>query len=190
VEIVWLLGAPFFVQIIEGSGDEVDHVVAGPIAASAEGQRLLDVRWRVRVDAAAPTVIAQLSAPPERHTFADVARALACASRVVQPGGRIIVVSGGQPEPDGGGQLLRQADTPEDALTLLNERQPLDRAAAFQWAQAARRANLYLLSKLPAEVVEEMFATPLDDAAQVQRLVGETPFVYLPDADKTLAALR
>jgi hypothetical protein len=165
-------------------------VVAGPLAASAAGQRLLDARWRVQVDALAQTVVVQLSDPPSRHTFAGVARALACASRVVQPGGRIIVISGGQPEPDGGGQLLRQADTPEEALALLQERQPLDRAAAFQWAQAARRANLYLLSKLPAELVEEMFATPLDDVTQVQRLVGESACIYLDDADRTLAVVR
>jgi nickel-dependent lactate racemase len=177
------------VQIIEGPGEEVDHVLAGPLASSAQGQRLLDARWRVEVEAPAATVVAQVSGDPGRHTFDDVARALACASRVVQPGGRIIVVSGGQPEPDGGGQLLRQADTPEDALALLKERKPLDRAAAYQWAQAARRANLYLLSKLPQELVEELFTTPLEDAGQVRRLVGETPYLYLADADKTLAVV-
>jgi nickel-dependent lactate racemase len=190
LEIAWLLGAPFFVQIIEGSGDGVDYVLAGPIAASAEGRRRQDARWRVEVDVPAPTVIAQLSGSPQSHTFGAAAKALACASRVVQPGGRIVVVSGGRPQPDAGGQLLRQADTAEEALTLLTERQPLDRAAAFQWAQAARRAHLFLLSSLPAELVEEMFTTPLDDAGQVRRLVGEAPYLYLPDADKTLAALK
>jgi nickel-dependent lactate racemase len=189
-EIVWLLGAPFFVQVIEGAGEKINHIVAGPIAASAEGQRMLDGRWRVEMDAPAATVIAKLSGQPHRHTFADVARALACASRVVQPGGRIIVLSGGNPEPDDGGQRLRQADTPEEALTLLKDYHALDRAAAFQWAQAARRADLYLLSNLPAELAEEMFATPLDNVRQVQRLVGDAPYLYLPDADRTLAVIR
>jgi nickel-dependent lactate racemase len=190
VEIAWLLGAPFFVQIIEGADADVDQVLAGPIAADTAAQRRLDARWRAVVDAPAPVVIAQLSEAPQRHTFADVARALACASRVVQPGGRIIAVSGGRPEPDAAGELLRQADTPEDALALLKERRPLEPAAAFQWAQAARRANLYLLSSLPSDLVEELFTTPLTDAAQVQRLVGETPCIYLADADRTLALVR
>src|SRR5262249_7653281 len=41
-EAAWLLGAPFFVQIIEGAGDAITHVVAGLADTSQEGQRLLD----------------------------------------------------------------------------------------------------------------------------------------------------
>ncbi len=48
-EVAWLLGAPFLVQVIEGAGDEVLHVIGGAIESSAEGQRLLDARWRVHV---------------------------------------------------------------------------------------------------------------------------------------------
>src|SRR5262249_23983238 len=36
-EVAWLLGAPFFVQVIEGRGDAVAHVVAGPQESDAEG---------------------------------------------------------------------------------------------------------------------------------------------------------
>jgi hypothetical protein len=186
-EICWLLGAPFFVQVIEDSGPDVSQVLAGPIAASAEGDRIQDARWRVQVDEPASTVVAQVSGDPDRHTFADLARALACASRVVRPEGRIILVSGGQPDIDAAGQLLRQADTPAEAFALLKEQHPLDRAAAFQWAETARHANLYVLSRLPGDLVEELFATPLDSARQVERLVGDAPYIFLSDADRSLA---
>ena len=46
VEAAWLLGAPFFVQIIEGVGDTIAHVISGVREASEEAERLLDARWR------------------------------------------------------------------------------------------------------------------------------------------------
>jgi hypothetical protein len=49
---------------------------------------------------------------------------------------------------------------------------------------------LYLLSKLPAEIAEEMFTVPLENADQVQRLVaGNGSCLILPHAHKTMAVL-
>jgi nickel-dependent lactate racemase len=186
-EVAWLLGAPFFVQVIQGGSDDVVHVLGGPVDSSAAGRRLLDATWHVEVDQVADLVIAQIGGDPSRHTFAALASALACASRVVTQQGRIIVISGGSPEIGPGGQLLRQADTPDDALTLLMEQQPADLQWAFQWASAAQRANLCLLSSLAPEIVEELFMTPLENMGQVERLIGTCRCLYLPDADKTLA---
>src|SRR5262249_8927796 len=112
-EVAWLLGAPFLVQVIEGAGAEVAHVLGGPGATSAAGQRLLDARWRVEVEAAADVVVAGVGGDPAGHRFADLARALACAARVVKPGGRIALLSGGGPALGAGADLLRQAEDPE-----------------------------------------------------------------------------
>src|SRR5207248_332210 len=109
------------------------HVIGGLVETSAEGQRLLNARWRVQVEALADVVVVQVSGDPSHHTFADLARALACASRVVAPEGKIIVLSGGTPALGPGAQLLRQADAAADALQLLQEHQPPDMPAAFQW---------------------------------------------------------
>ncbi len=188
-EVAWLLGAPFFVQVIEGTANEILHVLGGLAATSAEGQRLLSACRQVQVDQLADVVIAQVGGEPSRHTFADLAGAAACASRVVTPQGKIIVLSGGCPELGPGAQLLRQADTPDDALKLFEEHQPADMPAAFQWVSAAKQANLYLLSTLPGDIVEEMFATPLENLSQVERLAGEKECLYLPDADKTMATV-
>jgi len=189
-EVAWLLGAPFFLQIIEGAGDEIAHVLGGLVETSAEGQRLLNARWRAAVDDLADVVIAQVSGDPARHTFADLARALACASRAVAPEGKIIVLSGGAPALGPGARLLRQSDTAAEALHLLNEQQPADLFAAFQWASAARRANLYLLSGISGGLVEELFAMPLEHVGQVERLLGDGRCLYLSDADKTMAVVK
>src|SRR4051812_6146969 len=76
-EVTWLLGSPFFVQVIEGAGDEIDRVVAGFADAAAEGAERLDDRWKTAAGEAADTVVVTLSGDPDRHDFAALARAAA-----------------------------------------------------------------------------------------------------------------
>ncbi len=186
-EIAWLLGAPFLVQVVEGTGDEVSAVVAGPVDVGEEGLRLYEARWGQTVAGLADTVVATLSGDPRRHEFADLARALAHAARAVQPEGRIILLSEARPRLGPGAELLRQADDPGRALELLKKGQAPDRAAALQWAAAARRAQIYLLSELPEATAEELFVTPMEHAGQLQRLVrGAGSYLLLEDADKAL----
>lgn len=189
-EVTWLLGVPFFVQVIEGTGGEAAHVLGGPAGTSAEGQRLLDARWRVTVDEPADLVVAGVSGDPSRHRFADLARAAACAARVVKRDGRIVLLSGATPVLGDSAALLRRAEDPDKALALLRQQHTAEPDAAYQWASAARQARLYLLSGLEEETVEELFAVPLDDVSQVQRLLREGTSILLSDADRTLAVLE
>jgi nickel-dependent lactate racemase len=187
-EVAWLLGAPFLVHIIEGAGDDVAHVVAGLADTSAEAQRLLYARWRVAVERPAETVVASVSGDPGRHNFADLARALGCAARVVQPGGRIVLLSRAAPALGPGAAILRQADDPGLAIEALRRLRPPDLAAAFLWARAVQQTHVYLLSGLDPEAAEELFTTPLDNAGQVQRLLGtEGSCLFLEDAHKIVA---
>jgi nickel-dependent lactate racemase len=188
MEATWLLGAPFFVQVITGAGDEVLHVLGGLADTSTQGRQLLDARWRQIAPALARTVVASISGDPATQSFNDLAAAAATASRVVQPDGRIILLSDITPRLGSGVEFLRQADDPDQALALLSKEKPVDRAAAFQWAQAARRARIYLLSSLPSETTEELFAVPLEHAGQVARLLQDDgTYLFLADAHKTMA---
>jgi nickel-dependent lactate racemase len=190
-EVAWLLGAPFMLQVIEGAGEEIVHVLGGQADTGEEGQRLLNARWRVEVDRPADTVLATMTGDPARHSFAELAKALTAASRVVKPDGRIVLVTEANSVLGAGADLVRGADEPARALDLVRQHKGDDVAAAFQWAHAAQQARLYLLSGLPADAVEELFAVPLEDAGQVQRLLaGNGSYLVLPDAHKTLALLR
>jgi nickel-dependent lactate racemase len=190
-EATWLLGAPFMVQIIEGEGSSLAHVVGGLADTGTEGIRLLNARWRVEVDSLADTVIASLTGDPRQHTFADMARGLACAARVVKPQGRIVLLSRAAPTLGPGAEALREAEDPGPALKQLQHFLPPDITAAFLWASAALRANIYLLSGLPADVAEELFATPLEHAGQVQRLLlAGKSCLLLPAAHKMMAVAR
>jgi nickel-dependent lactate racemase len=189
-EVAWLLGAPFMVQVIEGAGSEVAHIVAGTVQSSDAGRRLLDARWGLAVDRPADVVVASVVGDPARVGMADIARAFFAAARVVKPGGRIAVLSDAAPAASRSFDLLRQRDDAAAALALLMKERPADLPAGFMWASAAQHAHLYLLSGLPSDLVEELFATPLQHAHEVQRLLGGgTTCLLLPDAHKTLAVV-
>lgn len=189
-ETAWLLGAPFFVQVVESASDGVAQVVAGTEEASREGQRVLDANWRRRVPEAADLVIAALSGDPARHTFASLTAALASAARVVQPGGRIALLTEAAPVLGPEIDLFRSADDPQEVLERLRGKQTVELAPVLQWAGAAHQAHINLLSGLPDEIVEELFATPLHEAREVQRLLDAGgSCLFLPDAHKMLAVV-
>ncbi len=173
--------------MIDAEGDGIAHVVAGPVDASEEGLRLHEARWRLTAPELADTVVATLSGDPARHSFADLARALAHAAHVVQPEGRIILLTEALPFLGPGAEMLRQAEDPARALRLLGRDELPDRAAATQWAEAALRADIYLLSRLPEATAEELLVTPLEEVGQLQRLVRAAgSYLLLEDADRAL----
>jgi nickel-dependent lactate racemase len=184
-EVTWLLGSPFFVQVIEGAGDEIDRVVAGFADAAAEGVAKLDDRWKSAAGEAADTVVVTLSGDPDRHDFAALARAAAAGARAVKPGGAVIILSEADPEIGGAVDVLRRTDEPPDAVRVLFRERPADAAAAVQWAWAAGKARLYLASEIRPTTVEEMFATPLGGPKDVQALLdGGGRTLIIPDAHK------
>jgi nickel-dependent lactate racemase len=188
IEATWLLGQPFFVQVIPGPGDSIAHIVAGAAEACREGQRLLDVCWRQIVPRAADVVVAGLGGDPRRHTFADLAAALACAARVVRAEGRIVLLTDACPALGPGTDVLRGHDDPPSAVRALQRKPQLGMGPALQWAHSAEHARLSVLSGLPGETIEELFATPLSDVGQVQRLIAAGgACLFLDDTHKMLA---
>ncbi len=189
-EASWLLGAPFFVQVIEAAGDGVAHLVAGTSEASREAMRLLKATWRRPVAAPVDVVMASISGDPSRHTFADFAAALGNASRVVRPGGRIVLLSDAHPELGEQVESLRGALDAEAAALALGPHPTLEQLPALRWARAAAHAQVALLSRLPSDTIEDLFVTPLENAHQAQRLLDAGhSCLFLADAHKTLTVL-
>jgi nickel-dependent lactate racemase len=170
-EVAWLLGSPFFVQVIEGEGDDIAGVVSGLKSAIPDGSALQDAVWKTEAPARADTVIVTLSGDPARHDFAALARAAACGARAVKQDGTVIILSEADPDLGDATDILRRCDDPPDAVKLLFQKKPADAAPAVQWAWAAGRAKLFLASEIRPTTVEEMFATPLTGPKDVQRLL-------------------
>jgi nickel-dependent lactate racemase len=190
-EIVWLLGTPFLVQVIEGSGGAIQDVVAGLLDSGAEGIRRQDDRWRGSAEDQPDLVIAAVAGPPDRVAFGDFAKAAACAARVVKKGGRIVVLAEAAPDLGEGAELLRTLDDTKGAYKRLEKAKPDDWAASYLWAFAAKTASLFLASGYPDEVAEELFTTPLHSPSEVQRLIDAAGSVLVvPDAHRTLVTIR
>jgi nickel-dependent lactate racemase len=188
-EVAWLLGVPFLVQVIEGSDGSIVHVLGGPVETAAEGERLLDERWRVEVYEPADVVIATIGGDPAGHGFAELASAFAAAAHVVNPNGVIVLLTDAAPRLGASADLMRAHEDPGRALTLLLKETPGDLEAGYKWTSAATNAKLYLLSRLSVDVAEELFTTPLENAGQAQKLLRGGCLV-LPDAHQTMAVVR
>lgn len=190
VEVAWLLGLPFFVEVIEGPGDAIAEVRAGLSASSADGTKRLNAHWKSSIPEFADTIIVTLTGDAARHDFAALARAATCGARAVKQDGTVIVLSEADPEMGGAVDVLRRCDEPPEAVKLLFRERPLDAAPAVQWAWAAERAKLYVASEIRPSTVEEIFATPLSGPKQVQKLLGiPGRILIVPDAHKSWVAV-
>ena len=188
-EVLWLLGMPLLVQVVAGPGDGIELVVAGLTDSSAEGVRRQDDLWRYAVAERPDLVVCAVAGDPARADFLTLAKAAACGARVVNPGGRVAVLSQAAPPLGAAGDRLRGADEPADAAKEV--RGEPGGAAAYLWAAAARRARLFVAAGWPDDLTEELFATPLGSAAEVQRLIDAAERVLVvPDADKTMIDVR
>ncbi len=189
-EVAWLLGTPVFVEVIEGPGDTVAEVVVEfrvhPPLATVEGVRRQDARWRFTAPDAAELVIAAVGGDPRRVTFQDLAQALSTAARCCTSDGRVVLLSAANPPRGEGADLLRGADDAERVGRRLGKRKPDDWPAAALWADAAQRCSLFVAAGWADDLTEELFATPLHTAAEVQRLIAAADSVLvIPDAHKT-----
>jgi nickel-dependent lactate racemase len=186
LDTCWLLGAPFLIQVFEGPGDTVQGIIAGFADSDADGITALNAAWQSRVAVRPDIVVATLSGDPERHDFAALARAAACAAHIVQPQGTIVVLSEADPELGEAINVLRRCDEPLDAVKAIFQVKPPDALAATQWAWAAGQASLYLASEIRPDIVEEIFAVPLNSPRDLQQLLAAPgKCLLIPDAHKS-----
>lgn len=187
-EVIWLLGTPLLVQVIPGPEDAIAEVVAGLPEAAAEGVKRHDARWRVKLAERPDLVVAAVAGDPGRADFGTLAAALAAAARVVKQDGRIALLSAAAPALPEAADLLRRTEDPLAVAKALLKQPAEGSSAALLWAFAVRRASLFVAAGWPSDTTEELFATPLASAAEVQRLIDAAGKVLvLPDADKTMA---
>ena len=182
-EVTWLLGLPLFIHVIEGTAGGILEVSAGLPGTTVECGQRVGHFWQSETPDRPDTVIATLSGDPLRHTFDDLARAAMAGARIVQPGGRVVILSDADPELGPGFLLLRESEHPVDAIRRLTKEKPSDMRGALAWAMAASRAKLYLASEIRPDTVEQIFATPLPGPRELQALL-EAPgkITHVPDA--------
>jgi nickel-dependent lactate racemase len=172
-EIGWLLGAEFTVQVVPSGGGGVADVIAGAHdAVLRRGKELLNAHYRVELDERADAVVAAIDAAGP-DPWAQLGATVATARNLVARDGRIVLLTDIAAEPGPGVRLLADCEEPAAALARLRQVAPPDLVPATQLADALQWANIYLLSRLPEELVEDLFCFALADGEDVRRLLRD-----------------
>lgn len=174
-EVGWLLGVPFAVQVVPAVRGGVAAVFAGAAEdAFSAGRQALTEHWQLDLEGRAEFVVVAVDTDAGGHGWPQVAAALDTARRLVARDGRILVLSELAHPPTEAIQIIRDAHTPREALRPIRERTHPDRRDAYRLAQALDRANVYLLSELPDDLVEDLFMVPLASPQEARRLLQGT----------------
>jgi nickel-dependent lactate racemase len=191
-EIAWLLGTQFTVQVLPAAGGGPADVVAGAYdSVFRKGQKLLAGHWRVSLAERADVVVAAVDADSAGHGWDQVGAALATARNLVAKGGKVVILSELDAEPEIGIELIRKSQSPRSALQPIRQQVPIDMIAATQFAGAADWARVYLVSKLPTGMVDELFMVPVENDRELAKLLaGDESCVVLGSAQHTYGEVR
>jgi nickel-dependent lactate racemase len=172
-EVGWLLGTQFTIQVIPAVDGGVAEVLAGSIdSVFRKGREELKDRWTFTAADRAETVVVAIDEDVGGHGWNQVSAALAVARRLVAREGRVIVLSQLAAPSGEGIEMLRRAEEPRDAFRPLRQVGPADLIAATQFAQAVDWSRVYLLSQLDSDLVEDLFCVPVENVAEVGRLLA------------------
>jgi hypothetical protein len=191
-EIGWLLGVQFAVQVVPSLAGGAAHVLAGACdSVYSAGKKLLDEQWFVQLESRPDIVVAAVDSDARGHGWEQIGAALDTARNLVARKGKIVILSELAAEPGPGLEILRDSPSPRDAIRPLSKQAPTDLMAATQLAGAVEWADVYLLSRLGNELVEDLFMTPLADEREVTRLLsGDASCVFLEGAQHAYGRIR
>jgi nickel-dependent lactate racemase len=192
-EIGWLLGTQFSIQVIPAAGGGVAQVLAGAgESVFRRGKELLSQQWIVELSERAGIVVAGIDDGEGTAGWNELGAALAAARSLVTRGGKIVALTNLQSEPGPGIEILQQSDNPRDALKPLRTQAPPDLIPATQLAQALDWADVYLMSGLESDLVEDLFMVPLAGPDEALRLVenGTETCAFLSGAQYAFGRIR
>jgi hypothetical protein len=191
-EVAWLLGSQFTVQVIPSLHGGSAHVLAGQSdAVLRRGKELVNRHWMVELDYRAEIVVVGVEEDAAGHGWEQIGRALATARNLVAKGGRIVVLSELNQPPGEGLSLLMRYDDPAEGLRPLRKAAPDDLRPASELAEAVDWADVYLLSRLDSDLVENLFMIPLESESEAKRLLGlNEQVLFLPSAQHIFGRIR
>ena len=191
-EAAWLLGIQVVLQVVPGSGDTVMHALArAPKAVAKRGRRLCDTAWSCQLPYRSRFVIATIEGGRNEQTWENFARALSAALAAVDDEGVILLCTDLCCSP---GPALRTLTAANDASAALREirRVPSpDAVSAALLAEARERIQVYLLSGLDGETVEELGLGYVSQKAEIEHLCQQfDSFLVLSDAHRAGVAVE
>jgi nickel-dependent lactate racemase len=190
-EAAWLLGIQIVLQLVPGSGESVLHVLAGnPESVAKRGRRLCDAAWLCRVPRRASLVVATIAGGRDQQTWENFARALSAALAAVADDGVILLCTDLRCPPGPALQLLASLNEAPEAIREIRRARSPDAVSAALLVEARERTQVYLLSGLDGETVEELGVGHVADEHEVDHLCQQfESFVLLADAHRAGVAV-
>ncbi len=174
-EAQWLLGARFTVQLVSGAGDTLLRAMAGDIdSVRAKVAGLAASLWNFEVPDEAALVVATIPGDASQQTWANVARAVTAAARIVRKDGdsptAIAVCSELDLPPGPATSLIIGSANLDEAETLIAEGEFVDADSATKLIRVLRDTKIYLLSQLAENVVEDLGMAWVADPSEINNL--------------------
>lgn len=192
-EAAALCGVDFILNVVLDEHKEIVCAVAGDVvAAHREGCRFLDRIYKKEISCKADIVVASQGGAPKDLNLYQVQKALENAKYAVKEGGVIILV-GACTEGFGSKtfqEWFQQAEKPADLTDRIRREFRLGGHKAAAMAAVVQKADVYLVSQLPAEDVRGAFMMPFAavqealDAA-VEKLGAQAKVLLMPYAGST-----
>ena len=190
-EVGWLLGSQFQLGLVRGASGAAGVVGGSASAVLERGKALVDDLWTFHAGSRAELVVVGVGRADEPTSLDDLARGLATATRLVQRGGRVVVLSRAEGAIGPALQRLAEADDARVGPSALRglEAEP-DYPAALVLARALVWADVYLLSGLDGGLVESLGMVHLDRPEAAARLAAaDHSCLVVSHADETFAAV-
>lgn len=190
VEVSWLLGSQFHLGLLGGVSGLAEVVAGLESSVRDQGVRALERLWSFETTSRADLVVAGIGRPGRATSIEELAEGLTTASRLVQRGGKIVALSRAEGTFGPAVQRLFGADDPRGGATALRGHETdVDYPAAQQLARVLAWADVYLLSALPTDEVEDLSIIALERPEEARRLVAAArSCIVLSQAERTRAA--
>jgi nickel-dependent lactate racemase len=183
-QVAWLLGVQITAQVVPGAGKTTVQVLAGaPQTVFREGRLRCRSTWQRTVTRRANLVLAGVSGDRSSQNWIHVGRALEAALRVVNDGGAIVLCTELNEQLGPALKLLAHGEDNEATRARLRKSRSADAPLARRLAESLDHVTVYLLSRLPEEVVSSLGFAFVGDLQQIARLATHhESCILLPDA--------
>ena len=171
-EVGWLIGCQLEVGIVSGGSESKAAVIAGlESVVRAEGIAAVERAGTFRVAERADVVVVGVGLAGEPTTIDEIGGALEVATRLVRRGGKVVALAHWEGPVGPTVRRLAGVENPKAALNRLrgHEAEP-DYLAATQIATTLAWADVYLHSRLDADLVEDLAIIPLGRLEEARKL--------------------
>jgi hypothetical protein len=174
-EVAWLLGIQPVLAVLPGPQGNIDSLFFGKVDSVEQSiAQAVSPRTLPSIQDRYDLVVVSIDGDKDQQTWENVARVLFMAENYVNENGKIAVATNLETKPGPPFRWLsgiEENDSIEQHLLKSHHPQSL---AAIEILRSRSKHVVYLLSKLPREVVEELGIAAMVDTDELEHVIGSS----------------